>query len=110
VIINPYYYKLNENALFNHFATIAENVDLPIILYNFPALTGQDLSAGFLLKLAKAYPNVVGVKDTIADVAHTKEIIQTVTPEVPYFSVFCGYDDHFLNTLLLGGAGSIGLT
>lgn len=110
IIINPYYYKLNDTALFSHYAKIAEQVDLPILLYNFPGCTGQDLSPTFLLKLAKAYPNIVGLKDTIQEIGHTREVIQIVKSEVPYFSVFCGYDDHFLNTLLNGGDGSIGLT
>ncbi|CEE00902.1 MULTISPECIES: dihydrodipicolinate synthase family protein [Bacillaceae] len=110
IIINPYYYKLNDTALFSHYATIAEKVDLPIILYNFPGCTGQDLTPTFLLKLAKTYPNIVGLKDTTQEIAHTREVIQIVKSEVPYFSVFCGYDDHFLNTLLNGGDGSIGLT
>ncbi|MEC5272793.1 dihydrodipicolinate synthase family protein [Caldifermentibacillus hisashii] len=110
IIINPYYYKLNDTALFSHYATIAEKVDLPIILYNFPGCTGQDLTPTFLLKLAKTYTNIVGLKDTTQEIAHTREVIQIVKSEVPYFSVFCGYDDHFLNTLLNGGDGSIGLT
>ncbi|WP_042337713.1 dihydrodipicolinate synthase family protein [Bacillus andreraoultii] len=110
IVINPYYYKLNDNALFKHYTSIAEKVDLPIMLYNFPGCTGQDLSPEFLLKLAKTCPNIVGVKDTVPEVAHTREIIQIVKSEVPHFSVFCGYDDHFLNTLLNGGDGSIGLT
>lgn len=110
VIINPYYYKLNDNALFKHYAQIAEQVDLPIMLYNFPGITGQDLSPEFLLKLAKTYPNIVGLKDTVPQIAHTREVIQVVKSEIPDFRVFCGYDDQFLNTLLLGGDGSIGLT
>lgn len=110
IIINPYYYSLNDNALFKHYTSIAEKVDLPIMLYNFPGCTGQELSPEFLLKLAKAYPNIVGVKDTVPEVAHTREIIQIVKSEIPYFSVFCGYDDHLFNTLLNGGDGAIGLT
>lgn len=110
IIVNPFYYQLNENALFEHYATIAEKVDLPILLYNFPGLTGQGFSAEFLLKLAKAHSNIVGVKETVTEVSHIREVIQTVKSEVPGFSVFCGFDDHFLQTLALGGDGSIGLT
>lgn len=110
IIINPYYYKLSEEALFEHYAMIAEAVDLPIMLYNFPGCTGQDLSPSFLLKLATTYSNIVGIKDTVAEVAHIREMVQTVKSEIPNFSVFCGYDDHFLTTLSYGGDGSIGLT
>jgi len=107
VIINPYYWKLSEEHLFQHFTEIADNVDLPILLYNFPALTGQDLSPQFVLKLVKKCPNVVGIKETVDAVAHTREMIMTVKSEYPDFAVFSGYDDHFLNTLSLGGDGSI---
>lgn len=110
VVINPYYYKLNEADLFQHYAEIAENVDLPIILYNYPELTEQDLSPQFVLRLAKAYPNVVGIKETVVSVAHIREMIQSVKTEKPDFAIFCGYDEHFLNILALGGDGSIGAT
>jgi 2-dehydro-3-deoxy-D-pentonate aldolase len=110
VIINPYYYKLTEEGLFQHYAEIAENIDLPIIFYNYPELTGQDLTPEFVLKLVKKYPNFVGIKDTVVAVGHTREMIQIVKSEVPDFCVFSGYDDHFLNNLSLGGDGSIPLT
>jgi 2-dehydro-3-deoxy-D-pentonate aldolase len=110
VVVNPYYYKLTEDSLFQHYAEIAENVDLPIIIYNYPELTGQDLSADFVLKLVKKYPNIVGIKDTVLAVGHTRELIQVIKSEKPDFAVFAGYDEHLLNTLALGGDGSIPLT
>jgi 2-dehydro-3-deoxy-D-pentonate aldolase len=110
VVINPYYWPLTEESLFQHYAEIAENIDMPIMLYNFPALTGKDLSPEFVLKLVRAFPNIVGIKDTVDAVGHTREMILTVKSEKPEFAVFSGYDDHFLNTLSLGGDGSIPLT
>ncbi|AYE53689.1 dihydrodipicolinate synthase family protein (plasmid) [Priestia megaterium NCT-2] len=107
VVINPYYWPLSEDNLFQHFAQIAEKVDIPTLLYNFPALTGQDLSPEFVLKLVESYPNIVGIKETVDAVAHTREMILTVKAAHPDFAVFSGYDDHFLNTLSLGGDGSI---
>lgn len=110
IVINPYYWPLTEESLFQHYAEIAENIDMPIMLYNFPALTGKDLSPEFVLKLVRAFPNIVGIKDTVDAVGHTREMILTVKSEKPEFAVFSGYDDHFLNTLSLGGDGSIPLT
>lgn len=110
VVINPYYYKLTEESLFQHYSEIAENVDLPIILYNYPELTGQDLAPDFVLRLVNKYPNIVGIKDTVLAVGHTRELIQTIKSEHPDFAVFSGYDEHLLNTLSLGGDGSIPLT
>lgn len=110
VVINPYYYKLTEDDLFRHYAEIAETVNIPIILYNYPELTGQDLSPEFVLRLTKEYPNVVGIKETVVAVSHIREMIQVVKNEKPDFAIFCGYDEQFLNTLSLGGDGLIGAT
>ncbi|MFY0758869.1 dihydrodipicolinate synthase family protein [Metabacillus dongyingensis] len=107
VIINPYYMTLTEENLYRHYGIIAETVDIPILLYNFPALTGQDLTPDMVLKLAKSYPNIVGIKDTIDSAGHIGEVILKVKAERPDFSVFAGYDDHLWNTLSLGGDGAI---
>lgn len=107
VIINPYYWTLTAENLFRHYGIVAEAVDIPILLYNFPTLTGQDLTPDMILKLAKSYPNIVGIKDTIDSAGHIREIILKVKSERPDFSVFAGYDDHLWNTLSLGGDGAI---
>jgi 4-hydroxy-tetrahydrodipicolinate synthase len=107
VIINPYYSTLTDENLYRHYGIIAEMVDIPILLYNFPALTGQDLTPDMVLRLAKSYPNIVGIKDTIDSTGHIGEIILKVKAERPDFSVFAGYDDHLWNTLSLGGDGAI---
>jgi 4-hydroxy-tetrahydrodipicolinate synthase len=110
VVINPYYWPLSEDNLFQHFADIAESVELPILLYNFPALTGQALSPELVLKLVRVYPNIVGIKETVESIGHTREMILTVKAEKQDFAVFSGYDDHLFNTLSLGGDGSIPAT
>lgn len=110
VVINPYYWPLTEEGLFQHYTEIAQNVDLSIMLYNFPSLTGTDLSPDLVLKLAKAHPNIVGIKDTVDAVGHTRELILKVKKEKPHFVIFSGYDDHLFNTLALGGDGSIPLS
>lgn len=107
VIVNPYYSTLTDENLYRHYGIIAETVDIPILLYNFPDLTGQDLTPDMVLKLARAYPNIVGIKDTIDSAGHIREIILKVKSERPDFSVFVGYDDHLWNTLSLGGDGAI---
>jgi len=107
VAINPYYWKVTEENLFGYFSTIAKSVELPVLLYNFPALTGQDLHPAFVKRLVDVHPNIVGLKDTIDSVAHLRDMVDVVKGAHPDFSVFCGYDDHLLNTLLLGGDGAI---
>ncbi|GGG03520.1 putative 2-keto-3-deoxy-galactonate aldolase YagE [Rhizobium wenxiniae] len=107
VAINPYYWKVTEENLLGYFSAIANSVELPVLLYNFPALTGQDLYPEFVKRLVDAHPNIVGLKDTIDSVAHLRDMVDIVKGAHPEFSVFCGYDDHLLNTLLLGGDGAI---
>lgn len=107
VIINPFYLPLTEENLYNHYATIAESVDIPILLYNFPGISGQDLSPQFVLKLAKKYSNIVGIKETLDSSGHIREMILTVKAERPDFVVLSGYDDQLLSTLSLGGDGAI---
>ncbi len=107
VAINPYYWKVTEENLFGYFSTIAKSVDLAVLLYNFPALTGQDLYPAFVKRLVDAHSNIVGLKDTIDSVAHLRDMVDVVKSAHPDFSVFCGFDDHLLNTLLLGGDGAI---
>ena len=107
VVINPYYWKVSEQNLIRYFEQVADSVSLPVILYNFPALTGQDLTPALVSKLADSRRNIVGIKDTIDSVAHLRSMILTVKAAHPHFSVLCGYDDHLFNTLLLGGDGAI---
>ncbi|MGD7046334.1 4-hydroxy-tetrahydrodipicolinate synthase [Jeotgalibacillus proteolyticus] len=110
VVINPFYMKLSEENLYHHYSRIAKAADLPVLLYNFPALTGQDLSADFILKLVKEHDSIVGIKETVDNINHIREVIHTVKGYKPDFSVLCGFEDLFLNTLSLGGDGIIAAT
>ncbi|WP_025703814.1 dihydrodipicolinate synthase family protein, partial [Paenibacillus graminis] len=96
VVINPYYCKLSEESLFTHYAAIAEASELPLMLYNFPALTGQDLSPAFVRRLAARYPNVVGIKETVDQLSHIRQMILLVQEVNPAFAVFCGFDEYLL--------------
>lgn len=107
VVINPYYWNLTEDHLFRHYSEIAESVQLPILLYNFPNLTGQDLHPNFVLRLVDQNSNIVGIKETIDSIGHIGEMIMKVKGKHPHFSVLCGFDDHLLNTLQMGGDGTI---
>jgi 4-hydroxy-tetrahydrodipicolinate synthase len=110
LVVNPYYARLSEEALFRHYQTIAAAVPVPVILYNFPALTGQDLSVAMVKRLALACPNIVGIKDTVETPAHTREIVVEVKGARPDFLVFSGYDELLIDNLLVGGDGGIPAT
>ncbi len=105
VAVNPYYAILLAENIALHYRRLAAGVDLPIILYNFPALTGQDLSPGLILSLARDCPNIVGVKDTTDTSRHIRDVIAAVKPVRPDFAVYAGFDEYMLETLIMGGDG-----
>ncbi|MDR2450832.1 MAG: dihydrodipicolinate synthase family protein [Candidatus Accumulibacter sp.] len=110
MVVNPYYAKLSEQRLYRHYRQIAENSPLPVLLYNFPALTGQDLSPGLVGRLAGDCPNIVGIKDTIDCMSHIRNFVFEVKGARPEFMVFTGFDEYMLDTLLIGGDGAIPAT
>ncbi|MBJ9202623.1 dihydrodipicolinate synthase family protein [Citrobacter sp. FDAARGOS_156] len=110
LVVNPYYAKLSEEARFSHYKRIAEALNVPVFLYNFPELTGQDIGLNVITRLAREVPNIVGIKDTIDNISHTREIINQVHCFRPDFIIFSGYDEYLLDTLMLGGHGGIPAT
>lgn len=105
VIVNPYYAILKEENIYQHYKNVTTAVDIPIIIYNFPALTNQNLSVELLKKLALEFPNIVGVKDTLDTIRHTRALINAVKPVRPDFAVLAGFDEYMLETLIMGGDG-----
>jgi 2-dehydro-3-deoxy-D-pentonate aldolase len=105
VAVNPFYALLLPDNIMLHYRRLAAAVDLPLILYNFPALTGQDLSPAMIRQLALECPNIVGVKDTTDTARHIREVIRTVKPVRPDFAVYAGFDEYMLETLIMGGDG-----
>lgn len=107
VVVNPWYNPLSEANLLRHYKTIASALELPILLYNFPALTGQSIPVNVIRELALSCPNIVGLKDTVDTLSHIRETIHAVKPMRPDFAIFAGYDEYLLGTLILGGDGCI---
>ncbi len=107
LVINPYYWKYPDADLSAYYAEIAENVNIPLMIYNFPAVTGQNLSADMICRLASSHENIVGLKDTTEHIGHVREIITTVQQVRADFAVFAAFDDHILPALQFGAAGAI---
>lgn len=110
LVVNPYYALLNSESIYQHYRTVAENLRAPVLLYNFPALTGQDIGLDVIARLARDVPNIIGIKDTIDNISHTREIINRVHSFRREFIIFSGYDEYLLDTLILGGHGGIPAT
>ncbi len=110
-VVSPYYFGPTEDSAIAYFGRIASEVDLPIQIYNFPDRVGADLTPRVLQKLAAAYPNIVGVKDTVDNISHTRKVIQAVKAVNPDFSVLSGFDEYYLVNRVSGGDGVLcGLT
>jgi 4-hydroxy-tetrahydrodipicolinate synthase len=102
----PYYNKPTQEGQYRHFRTIAERVDLPMILYNVPGRTVADLGTETTLRLAQV-PGIVGLKDATSDMGRAAEILKKAPPT---FALYSGNDDTALALLLLGGHGVISVT
>lgn len=103
-VITPYFAAMNQDELYTHYKAVAENVDLPIVMYNIPARTGTALAPATVGKLAKI-PNIAGVKDSSGNFNNILQYIDMTKEED--FSVLSGNDALILWTLLAGGTGGI---
>jgi len=100
---NPYYNRPGQEGQYQHFRTIAESTDLPILLYNIPSRTGANLEPATVLRLAEI-PNIIGIKESSGNMIQITELL-TQVPST--FRVFAGDDALALPILALGGAGLI---
>lgn len=107
IVVTPFYWKVGEEALFGHFSAVAGAVSVPTLIYNFPMLTGIDLSPGLIGRISRECPNVTGLKDTVTEYSHSVSVLREVKPARPDFSVLAGFEDQILPTMLSGGDGSI---
>ena len=103
LVITPYYNKANANGLKLHFETIANNVNLPIIMYNVPGRTSMNMKPSLVAELAKI-ENIVAIKEASGDLAQVAELCRLVPND---FAVYSGNDDSILPLLALGGKGVI---
>ena len=106
----PYYNKPTQEGLYRHFRTIAEKVDLPLLLYNVPGRTVADMANDTILRLAEV-PGIVGIKDATADLARGSELIKALGAASRHeFAVYSGDDITGLPLLLMGAHGVISVT
>jgi 4-hydroxy-tetrahydrodipicolinate synthase len=106
----PYYNKPTQEGLYRHFRTVAEKVDLPMILYNVPGRTVADLANETVLRLTQV-PGIVGLKDATADLARGSELLCALRAAGKReFAVYSGDDLTGLPLMLMGGHGVISVT
>ncbi|OGP85295.1 MAG: 4-hydroxy-tetrahydrodipicolinate synthase [Deltaproteobacteria bacterium RBG_16_58_17] len=103
LLVCPYYNRPTQEGLYQHYRTIAEEVPIPIIIYNIPGRTGTNLLPETLAKLAKI-KNIVGVKEASGSLKQMSDVIQLCGSD---FDVLSGDDIFTLPLLAIGGKGVI---
>ena len=99
----PYYNRPPQEGLYQHFKAIAGATSLPLILYNVPSRTSQNLAAETAIRLSQI-DNIVGVKEASGDMDQVSRIIQGATPG---FRVWSGNDNDTFGIMAMGGYGVV---
>ncbi len=103
LVISPYYNKPNRSGLIKHYHALAD-LDIPVVIYNIPGRTGQNLAPDLIAELAD-HPGIVGVKEASGDINQISTIIELTLDKD--FTVVSGDDGMTLPILGLGGGGVI---
>ena len=110
LLVTPYYNKPTQEGLLKHYMLVADEVDMPQILYNVPSRTGCDLMNETVLRLA-SHKNIVGLKDATGDLGRSNELINMLDKEgLKTFLLYSGDDPTATNFMLNGGDGTISVT
>ena len=107
MVITPFYFGLGHQGIVEYFCAVASQIEGDVMLYNFPARAGNDIDADAVRQIVTRCPNVVGIKDTVTDMGHTRTIIETLADVAPEFIVYSGFDENFAHNGLAGGNGCI---
>lgn len=101
--VSPYYNKPSQEGFYRHFTTVADKVDIPIIVYNIPGRTGKNIENSTMLRIAE-HPNIIGVKEASGNINQMMDLILAKPDD---FIVLSGDDNLSLPLTLLGGKGVV---
>lgn len=100
----PYYNKPSQEGLYQHFKTIANSTDLPVVLYNVPGRVGVNMTAQTTLRLANDCSNIVGIKEASGNFSQIDDILKN---KPAHFDVISGDDGITFPLITLGASGVI---
>lgn len=103
LLVTPYYNKPNQEGIYHHFGSIAENTNLPIMLYNIPGRSVVNIDVDTVVRLSKI-GNIVSIKESSGDLDAISYIIEQTEAG---FSVYSGDDSMTLPILSVGGQGVV---
>ena len=101
IVVAPYYFKLPEESLYRYYMDIADRGKLPVILYNNPLYTGNDMSPTLMARLA-GHDRIIGVKQSNADMGQLVELVRLAGDKM---AVTTGIDSQFYPALSIGATG-----
>ncbi|RIL48556.1 4-hydroxy-tetrahydrodipicolinate synthase [Mammaliicoccus fleurettii] len=103
MLITPYYNKTSQRGLIAHFTKIANEVELPVVLYNVPSRTNMTIEIDTVLKLSEN-PYIVALKDATGDLEYAKSLKEQLPSD---FALYSGNDDNMFDYYRLDGEGLI---
>ena len=111
LLVSPYYNKPPQEGIYKHHIKIADEIDLPQILYNVPSRTASFIEPETVFKLS-SHKNIIGIKDATGDMKNHSEVLNLCAEEINSgnFCLYSGDDFSFLEFLQKGGHGTISVT
>ena len=106
LLVTPYYNKPNQKGLLEHYAAIADSVDINQILYNVPSRTSCDLIPN-TVEILSNHTKIIGIKEAIDDMNRIKQLVEISLISNDRFMVYSGDDPTFLEALKIGAHGVI---
>lgn len=106
LLVTPYYNKPTQEGLYQHYKKVAEEVNIPQILYNVPGRTACDMMPDTVGRLSKIN-NIVGIKEASGDMSRAPKIRELTGPD---FMIVSGEDNQAMESILAGGQGVISVT
>ncbi len=103
LLVSPYYNKTTQEGLITHYMEVAQNTNLPIILYNVPSRTGINIDPSTCFELSKI-DNIVAIKEASGNISQAAKIASLCKDKL---AIYSGNDDSIIPILSLGGLGCI---
>lgn len=107
LVVVPYYIRPSQEGLYRHFRAIADEVDLPVVIYNIPGRTAANLEPRTIARLARDCRNIIGVKEANRDFEHVNRVLHLCGRG---FLVYSGIELLCFPMLAIGGAGHVSAT
>jgi 4-hydroxy-tetrahydrodipicolinate synthase len=107
LVVVPYYIRPTQEGLYQHFRQVAQQVELPVILYNIPGRAAVNLEIDTVRRLRDDCPNVMGIKEANPDFGHITRLLGALGRD---FLVYSGIELLCFPVLAIGGAGCVSAT